>query len=144
MDEECKGSISQNGLTVRVRTQFSGTRAASEFQAESVREGAIIIDLTEGTFVSELILANKIGTYRRINSASMSASLTEIMTKKSAEAAERTKRAEELIRASLRNAPIYLAGTQLDIRQKAAKRMMDALKEMVKRLLQDWAGDWFL
>ena len=134
VDEECKGSISQNGLTVRVRTQFSGTRAASEFQAESVREGAIIIDLTEGTFVSELILANKIGTYRRINSASMSASLTEIMTKKSAEAAERTKRAEELIRASLRNAPIYLAGTQLDIRQKDGKeRMMDALKEMVKR-----------
>ena len=47
---------------------------------------------------------------------------------------DRIKRAEDIIRTCLRTAPIYLAGTQLDIKQKDGKdRMQDALKEMVKR-----------
>lgn len=134
VDDECKGSISQTGLTVRIRTQFSGTMVMSDFQAETIRDGCIVIDLTEGTFVSELILANKIATYKRINSATMSAALAEIMTKKTAEISDRTKRAEDLIRVALKTAPIYLAGTMLDIRQKDGKdRMLDALKDMVKR-----------
>ena len=133
VDSEIKGSFSQDSITIKVITQFSGMRAETEFQAESVRSNSIVVDLTEGTFIDELIRANKIGTFKRNNSASMSAALTEIMSKKSAELSDRIKRAEDIIRAALRTAPIYLSGTKLDIKQKDGKdRLQDALKEMVK------------
>ena len=134
VDDESKGQFGQDNLTVRIRTQFSGSKTPADFQAESVRDNAIIVDLTEGSFVDELIRANKIATFRRNNSATMSASLTEIMSKKSAEMSDRIKRAEELIRVSLRTAPIYLAGSLLDVKAKDGKdRLLDALKEMVRR-----------
>ena len=134
VDSESKGSFSQENITLRFCTQFSGTKSPSDFQAESVRDNAIIVDLSEGGFVDELIRANKIATFRRNNSATMSASLTEIMSKKSAEQSDRVKRAEDLIRVALRSAPIYLAGSLLDIKQKDGKdRLLDALKEMVRR-----------
>ena len=134
VDAESKGSFSQENITLRICTQFSGAKSPSDFQAESIRDNAIIVDLSEGGFLDELIRANKIATFRRNNSATMSASLTEIMSKKSAEQSDRIKRAEDLIRAALRTAPIYLAGAQPDIKQKDGKdRLLDALKEMVRR-----------
>lgn len=134
VDSESKGSFSQDGLTIRIRTQFSGSKDASDYQSESIRDNAIIIDLTEGTFIDELIRANKIATFRRNNSATMSASLTEIMSKKASEMSDRIRRAEDMIRAALMTAPIYLGGSQLDIKKKDGKdRMQDALKEMVGR-----------
>ncbi len=134
VDSESKGPVGQDNITIRICTQFSGTRSVMDFQAESVRDNAIIIDLTEGSFMDELIRASKIATFRRNNSASMSSALTEIMGRKSAEMSDRIKRAEDIIRTCLRTAPIYLAGAQPDIKQKDGKdRMQDALKEMVKR-----------
>ena len=134
VDSESKGSFSQDGLTIRIRTQFSGAKDASDYQSESIRDNAIIIDLTEGTFIDELIRANKIATFRRNNSATMSASLTEIMSKKASEMSDRIRRAEDMIRTALTTAPIYLGGSQLDIKKKDGKdRMQDALKEMVGR-----------
>lgn len=133
VDSEIKGSFSQDNLTVKVITQFSGMRQDTEFQAESLRSNSIVVDLTEGTFIDELIRANKIATFKRNNSATMSAALTEIMSKKSAELSDRIKRAEDIIRVSLRTATIYLSGNRLDIKQKDGKdRLQDALKEMVK------------
>ena len=133
VDSEIKGSFSQDSLTIKVITQFSSMRTETELQAESVRSNSIVVDLTEGTFIDELIRANKIGTFKRNNSASMSAALTEIMSKKSAELSDRIKRAEDIIRVSLRTAPIYLSGVKLDIKQKDGKdRIQDALREMVK------------
>jgi len=134
VDNESKGPAGQDNITIRICTQFSGTKSTAEFQSESIRDNAIIIDLTEGSFIDELIRANKIATFRRNNSASMSATLTEIMSKKSAEMSDRIKRAEDMIRAALRVAPIYVAGALMDIKQKDGKdRILDALKEMVKR-----------
>ena len=133
VDSEIKGAFSQDNLTIKVITQFSSMRTDTELQAESVRSNSIVVDLNEGTFIDELIRANKIGTFKRNNSATMSAALTEIMSKKSAELSERIKRAEDIIRASLRTAPIYLSGSMLDIKQKDGKdRLQDALKEMVR------------
>ena len=64
----------------------------------------------------------------------MSASLTEIMSKKASEMSDRIRRAEDMIRTALTTAPIYLGGSQLDIKKKDGKdRMQDALKEMVGR-----------
>ena len=133
VDSESKGSFKQEGLTIRIRTQFSGSKSAADYQSESIRDNAIIIDLTEGTFIDELIRANKIATFRRNNSATMSASLTEIMSKKASEQSDRIRRAEDMIRAALTTAPIYLRGSQMDIKKKDGKdRMQDALKEMVQ------------
>ena len=134
VDGESKGSFSQDNLTLKFYTQFSGAKSSAEIQADSVRDNAIIVDLSEGSFLDELIRANKIATFRRNSIATMSASLTEIMSKKSAEQSDRVQRAEDIIRGCLRTAPIYLAGAQLDIKQKDGKdRMLDALKEMVRR-----------
>lgn len=133
VDSEIKGSFSQDNITVKIITQFSQLKSDTDYQAESIRSNSIVVDLTEGAFIDELIRANKIATFKRNNSATMSASLTEIMSKKSAELSERVKRAEDIIRASLRTAPIYLSGARLDIKQKDGKdRLQDALKEMVK------------
>ena len=63
----------------------------------------------------------------------MSASLTEIMSKKASEQSDRIRRAEDMIRTALTTAPIYLRGSQLDIKKKDGKdRMQDTLKEMVQ------------
>lgn len=132
VDDEIKGSFSQESITIKVMTNFSGLRQDTEFGAESIRSNSIVVDLTEGAFIDELIRADKIATFKRNNSAAMSAALTEIMSKKSAEYSDRIKRAEDIIRASLRTAPIYLAGGRIDIKQKDGKdRLQDALKEMV-------------
>lgn len=134
VDSESKGPAGQDNITIKICTQFSGTKSATDFQSESLRDNAIIVDLTEGSFIDELIRANKIATFRRNNSASMSAVLMEIMNKKLAELSDRIKRAEDIIRTSLRTAPIYLAGVLLDIKPKDGKdRLQDSLKEMVKR-----------
>ena len=134
VDSESKGPAGQDNITIRVCTQFSGTKTDTEFQAESIRSNSVIVDLTEGNFIDELIRANKIATFRRNNSASMSSTLAEIMSKKSAEQSERIKRAEDIIRINLCTAPIYLAGSLLDIKLKDGKdRLQDALKEIVKR-----------
>jgi len=134
VDTEIKGSFSQDSITIKVYTQFSGLKDDTEFSAESVRSNSIVVDLTEGTYVDELIRANKIATFKRNNSASMSSALTEIMSKKSAELSERISRAEDIIRTALRTAPIYLGGMQLDIKEKDGKdRLLDAFKQMVKQ-----------
>lgn len=134
VDSETKGSFNQDGLTLKVYTQFTGLSNDTDFGAESARSSSLVVDLTEGTFIDELIRANKIATFKRNNSASMSAALTEIMSKKSAELSDRVKRAEDIIRNSLRNAPIYLNGSKLPIGQKDGKdRLQDGLKAMVKQ-----------
>lgn len=134
VDTEIKGSFSQDSITIKVYTQFSGLKVDTEFCAESIRSNSIVVDLTEGTYIDELIRANKIATFKRNNSAAMSAALTEIMSKKTAEHFERISRAEDIIRTGLRTAPIYLGGTRLDINAKDGKdRLLDALKQMVKQ-----------
>ncbi len=133
VDSEIKGSPSQENITIKAITPFSEMSDETEYQSESQRSNSIVVKLTEGTFIDELIRANKIATFKRNNSATMSAALTEIMSKKSAELSDRIKRAEDIIRASLRTAPIYLDGKKLDIKQKDGKdRLQDALKEMVE------------
>lgn len=134
VDAESKGSFSQDDITIKIVTQFSDMKSVADFTLESQKINGIVIDLTDGTYIDELIRANKISTYKRNNDGVMSAALTEIMSKKQAEVSDRTKRAEDIIRAVLREAPIYLAGTPLDIKTKDGKdRMIDAFKEYVKR-----------
>lgn len=133
VDSESKGSFNQDYITIRVCTVYSNISDAITFQAESAK-GSVVVDLTEGLFIDELIRANKIATFKRNNSATMSATMAEIMSKKTAEYSERLSRAENIIKTSLRTAPIYFNGQALDIKPKDGRdRLTDALKEMVKQ-----------
>ena len=134
VDNESKGPVAQDNMTIKICTQFSGQMSPVDFQAESIRSNCLLVDLTQGAFIDELIKANKIATFRRNNSFNISVALLEIMNKKSVEQSERTRRAEDIIRNCLRTAPIYLAGSLLNIKQKDEKdRLQDALKEIVKQ-----------
>lgn len=133
VDDESKGMYSADNISVKVLTQFSNIGDSSEFAAESVRTGALVVDLTQGDFISELIRANKIGIFRRNNSATMSVAVTEIMSKKAAEYSERIARAEEKIRDSMRTATIYWNGQSLNIKEKDGKdRLTEALNKVVE------------
>ena len=134
VDQESKGSFSQDNITIKIFTDFSDLHDPASFAAESARTNAVVVDMTAGSYIDELIKANKIATFKRNNSATMSVALTEIMSKKSAEYSERLKRAEDIIRQVLRTAPIYLNSVKLDIKEKDAKdRLTDALRAMVKQ-----------
>lgn len=134
VDEASKGSFSQDGITIKIYTNYSNLHDDATFAAESARTNAVIVNMTEGQYIEELVRANKISIFKRNNSAAMSAALAEIMSKKSAEYSDRMKRAEAIIRQSLRTAPLYLNGARLDIREKDGKdRIFDALKEIVKQ-----------
>lgn len=134
VDETSKGSFSQDGITIKMYTNYSNLHDDATFAAESARTNAVIVDMTDGQYIEELIRANKISIFKRNNSAAMSSALAEIMSKKSAEYSDRMKRAEGIIRQTLRTAPMYLNGVRLDIREKDGKdRIIDALKEIVKQ-----------
>ncbi len=132
VDDELKGINGQDNITIKIMTNFSGISDATSFAAESTRYNALVVDMTEGSYIEELIRANRISIYKRNNSASLSVAVTEIMAKKSAEMSERLKRAEEIIREVLRTAPIYFNGNRLDIKTKDGKdRLTDALCQVV-------------
>lgn len=134
VDDENKGINAADNITIKVMTNFSGISDSTMFAAESARYNALIIDLTQGEFIPELIRANRISIFKRNNSASMSVAMTEIMAKKSAELSERLKRAEEIIRETLRTATIYYNGNELTIKEKDGRdRLTEALNQVVEQ-----------
>lgn len=134
VDDENKGINAADNITIKVMTNFSGISDSTMFAAESARYNALIIDLTQGEFIPELIRANRISIFKRNNSASMSVSMTEIMAKKSAELSERLKRAEDIIRETLRTAAIYYNGSELTIKEKDGRdRLTEALNQVVEQ-----------
>lgn len=132
VDDENKGIYAADNITIKVMTNFSGISDATMFATESARYNALIIDLTQGEFIPELIRANRIAIFKRNNSTSMSVAMTEIMAKKSAELSERLRRAEDIIRETLRTAAIYYNGSELTIKEKDGRdRLTDALNQVV-------------
>lgn len=134
VDDENKGINGADNITVKVFTGFSGLNDDFAFAAESARTGALVVDMTQGEYISELIRANRISIFKRNNSASLSVAMTEIMAKKSAELSERLRRAEDIIRETLRTAGIYYNGVNLNIKEKDGKdRLTDALNKVVEQ-----------
>ena len=132
IDDYSKGMSSSDNISIRVITQFSGITDSSSFAALSAQNYALIVDMTQGEYIQELIRANRIAIFKRNNGASMSIAMTEIMAKKTAESSDRLKRAEEIIKDSLRTAKIYYNGTELNIKEKDGKdRLTDALNQVV-------------
>lgn len=134
VDDECKGMSGQDNIVIKVMTNFSSINDAATFAAESTRYGALIVDMTEGAYIEELIGANRIAIFKRNHSAGLSVAMTEIMAKKTAEMSERIRRAEDIIRETLRTAPIYFNGGRLDIKPKDGKdRLIEALSKVVEQ-----------
>ncbi|MGS0973159.1 MAG: BREX system P-loop protein BrxC [Candidatus Izemoplasmataceae bacterium] len=135
VDNDSKGSYNPDNITIKVVTNYNDSDLSDEtaFLSESMKMNGIIIDLREGTYIEELIRASKIDTFKRNNSATMSSTLAEIMDKKTREAAERRKRAENDIRARLRTAQIYANSSRLNIKEKDGK---DRINEAIELQVQ--------
>lgn len=134
VDDVQKGSNGIDNITIKIMTNFSGLNDSTSFGAESTRNNALVVDLTEGNYIEELIRMNRISIFKRNNSVGLSVAMTEIMAKKSAELSERLKRAEEIIKDSLRSAPIYFNGVDLNIPTKDGKdRIIEALYKVVEQ-----------
>jgi len=135
VDNDSKGSFNPDNITIKVVTNYNDSDLSDEtgFLTESMKVNGIIIDLREGSYIEELIRASKIDTFKRNNSATMSSTLAEIMDKKTREASERRKRAENDIRLRLRTAPIYANSSRLNIKEKDGK---DRINEAVELQVQ--------
>lgn len=134
VDDDTKGINNNDNITIKILTQYSNISDTNSLAAESIQANALVVDLSQGDFISELIRANKINIFKRNNSGTMSVAMTEILSKKAAEASERIKRAEDIIRESLRTAGLYYNGNQLDIKEKDGKdRILEALNQVVSQ-----------
>lgn len=134
VDDEVKGISGADNITVKVITGFSGIEGDSNIASESTKTNALVIDMTQGEYIPELIRASRINIFKSNNSASISVAMAEIMSKKAVESSERLRRAEEIIRESLRTAKIYYNGSCLNIKEKDGKdRLTDALNQVVEQ-----------
>ena len=137
VDDDAKGITNNDNITIKILTQYSNISGETSLSTESLNSNALIADLTQGDFITELIKANKITIFKRNNSGTMSVAMTEILSKKSAEASERIKRAEDIIKESLRTADLYYNGSKLDIKEKDGKdRVLEALNKAVSQEYQ--------
>ena len=134
VDGEIKGNPNADFLTIKIYTNYSGNLDSVALLAESARTNALIIDMREGAYADELIRVSKIDAFKRNNSAVMSPSMADIMSKKMAERSNRLTRAEDMIKVVLRSAPMYYNGQQLDIKEKDPReRVSDALRLVVRQ-----------
>ena len=128
IDDNMPGSDNPDSLTVKIYTPWM--KKDVDFTVESTANGSIVVDLTNGQYLEELITANRIQTFDRNNHSNATSSLLEILTRKNAEAEERNKRAEKNIRTCLEDCDIYLNGTVMSLSSgDAKKRFNEALEK---------------
>ncbi len=131
IDDTIQGTDSPDNLTIKIYTPWADRD--KNFTVESSSNHALVIDLTNGTYLEELIQANKIQTFDRNNASNADSMLIDILTKKRAEAEERIKRAEKVIRSCLEEASFYQNGSLLSLSSKdAKKRVLEGLEKVVK------------
>ena len=131
IDDTIQGTDSPDNLTIKIYTPWADRD--KNFTVESSSNHALVIDLTNGTYLEELIQANKIQTFDRNNASNADSMLIDILTKKRAEAEERTKRAEKIIRSCLEEANYYQNGSLLSLSSRdAKKRVLEGLEKVVK------------
>ncbi|MGN1262207.1 MAG: BREX system P-loop protein BrxC, partial [Candidatus Enteromonas sp.] len=114
IDENLIGTENSDGISVKIYTPWD--RGENSFEQRSLStDGCLIIDLTKGTYLDELIQCARIDTFEQNNSAMATSSMIAILQKKNAEHTEREKRAEDILRECLKNADYYQNGTKLDL-----------------------------
>jgi len=133
IDSHNIGQNNPSNITCKVVTGFYGASDEYQLAMDSSGQETLIIDLQNGSFISELIRASKISVFKQNHLATMSPSLATILEKKSLELSERRKRAEDSIKMAIKSANIYSNGTTLELGSKDSKeRVFDALKKMVE------------
>jgi len=130
VDDVIPGTDSPDNLTIKIYTPWMKNDKDLQFESSM---GGLILDLTNGTYLEELIQANRIQTYDRNNASGADSTLIDILTKKRAEAEERTKRAEKSIQACISECKMYQNGSEVSTSSKdAKKRVLDGLEKVVK------------
>lgn len=131
IDDTIQGTDSPDNLTIKIYTPWADRD--KDFALESTNNQALVINLTNGTYLEELIQANKIQTFDRNNAAGADSTLIDILTKKRAEADERIKRAEKVIRNCLLDSDFYQNGSKLNLTAKdEKKKVLEGLEKVVK------------
>ena len=131
VDDNIPGTDSPDNLTLRIFTPWS-KNDITDMAVTSINNEGLIIDMTNGQYLEELILANRIQTYDRNNASGADSTLIDILTKKRAEAEEAIKRAEKFIINCLKECPIYLNGSSLTLSSNdPKKRISEALERVV-------------
>lgn len=134
VDDNIQGTEIYDNLTIKIYTPWM--KGQVDFAVESTRADALVIDLTNGAYLDELIQANRIQTYDRNNASNVDPTTFEIITKKRLEADERVKRAEKNIKSCIENCDIYQNGSVLSFSTKDAKKRV--LEGLTKALLNKY------
>lgn len=130
VDDNIQGTDSPDNLTIKIYTPW--TKNEKDLRLESM-SGGLIVDLTNGAYLEELIQANRIQTFDRNNASGADSVLIDILTKKRAEAEERIKRTEKNIRGALEECTIYHNGAEvLTATKDAKKRILEGLEKVLK------------
>lgn len=124
IDENLPGSFNPDYLTVKIFTPWEKGNVVFA-QVSTQISGCLVIDLTNSNFMEELVEAAKIATFDRNNATGASSTLLTILTKKRAEMAERSKRAENIIRDALSTADYYQNGTTLTFKTTDPKKRFE-------------------
>lgn len=133
VDAQNIGQTNPNNITCKAVTGFYGKVDEWELSMESTVNEKLIIDLQEGTFISDLIRASRIAVFKQNHLATMSTNLAEILQKKTVELSDRRKKAQDSIRIALKTANIYSNGAKLELGSKDGKeRVFSALRKMVE------------
>jgi hypothetical protein len=124
VDENLSGSDNSDGITVKIFTPWD--QGDTSFEQRSMSsDGCLVIDLTNGSYLEELIQLSKITTFDRNNAATAGPSLQTILQKKRAEATEREKRAMKNLDDCLSGADFYQNGVKLEIATHDAKKRFE-------------------
>jgi hypothetical protein len=133
VENEPRGANNPNNITCKIITGIFGEKNEMELRADSSGWDVILVDLQNGNFIQDLIQANKIEIYKKNHWATMSSAVAQIVERKTAEASERRKRAEDSIRAEMKKANIYSNGTLLSLGNKDGReRLGEALNKLVQ------------
>lgn len=121
IDDNITGSANPDNITVKIYTPWDNKDMSNE-QRSYQDSGCLVIDISNGSYLEELIQHNKIQTFDRNNASMPSSTLQDILQKKRAEASEREKRAKTNIEDCLKNAKLYQWGSKLEINTTDAKK----------------------
>jgi len=131
IDNNIQGSESPDNLSIKIFTPWA-KNDVTDMAVASMSSDALVIDLTNGQYLEELIQANRIQTYDRNNASGADSTLIDILAKKRAEAEEAIKRAEKNIINCLKECPIYQNGTLLTFTSNdPKKRITEGLERVV-------------
>jgi hypothetical protein len=131
VDQNITGIENPDYVTVKIVTAWSGRDV--NCGQESMSSDRVVIDMTNGSYLTELVNAFKIVTFDRNNSSGASSSLVRILNDKRTEEDEAVKRAEKNLSACLSSCDFYYNGSKLELTgSDPTKRMGEAIEKAIR------------